>query len=163
MKNLSTGTGLALLAGAIVAFPFVNRVSGIDKSAQAAPPVETAKAVSAAATAQVTPTVVWYGVANVGTTARMQVFRAWSDGRIEVTEGSYYCASSVPGRWDRTCASATPWTLVADPNQGYNAASDVNFDGKVDGTDLGQLLAAWGDAPRHDISPSDCPLNLVNP
>ena len=30
-------------------------------------------------------------------------------------------------------------------------------------TDLAMLLGNWGDAPRHDIPPSDCPLNLINP
>jgi hypothetical protein len=43
MKNLSTGTGLALLAGAIVAFPLVNRVSSMDQAAHALPPVEAAR------------------------------------------------------------------------------------------------------------------------
>jgi F-type H+-transporting ATPase subunit a len=42
-------------------------------------------------------------------------------------------------------------------------ASDINFDAKVDGADLGQLLADWGDAPRKDVPPSDCPLALINP
>jgi hypothetical protein len=41
--------------------------------------------------------------------------------------------------------------------------SDINFDEKVDGADLGQLLADWGDAPRQNIPPSDCPLALINP
>jgi len=33
----------------------------------------------------------------------------------------------------------------------------------VDGADLATMLADWGDAPRYDIPPSDCPLNLINP
>jgi hypothetical protein len=53
--------------------------------------------------------------------------------------------------------------LISDSNQGFNAASDINFDEKVDGADLGTLLADWGNAPRQNIPPSDCPLNLVNP
>ena len=28
---------------------------------------------------------------------------------------------------------------------------------------LAMLLGNWGDAPRHDIPPSDCPLKLINP
>jgi hypothetical protein len=55
------------------------------------------------------------------------------------------------------------WTTISDQNSGYSAASDINFDSKVDGADLGQLLADWGDAPRQDIPPSDCPLALINP
>ena len=53
--------------------------------------------------------------------------------------------------------------LISDSNQGFNAASDINFDEKVDGADLGQLLADWGNAPRQEIPPSDCPLALINP
>lgn len=55
------------------------------------------------------------------------------------------------------------WIVVNDPAEGYAAASDLNFDQQVDGADLGQLLASWGDAPRHTIAPSECPLNLINP
>jgi hypothetical protein len=53
--------------------------------------------------------------------------------------------------------------VVSNPSQGLTYRSDINFDSKVDGADLGTLLADWGDAPRQDIPPSDCPLNLVNP
>jgi hypothetical protein len=53
--------------------------------------------------------------------------------------------------------------VISDPAQGYTYRSDINFDAKVDGADLGQLLADWGDAPRQDIPPSDCPLALINP
>ena len=52
---------------------------------------------------------------------------------------------------------------IDTPSPGYSAASDSNFDAKVDGADLAMLLGSWGDAPRHDIPPSDCPLNLINP
>ena len=55
------------------------------------------------------------------------------------------------------------WLTVSDPAQGLTYRSDINFDSKVDGADLGQLLADWGDAPRQDIPPSDCPLALINP
>ena len=56
----------------------------------------------------------------------------------------------------------TPWMVINDPNQGYSAASDSNFDAKVDGADLALLLGSWGDAPRHDTPASDCPLNLID-
>lgn len=46
---------------------------------------------------------------------------------------------------------------------GLAAASDSNFDSKVDGADLAMLLGNWGDAPRDQIPHSDCPLNLINP
>jgi hypothetical protein len=96
------------------------------------------------------------------------VFRAWSDGQVEVTggywseiyEGGQYCF-----RWREypTCNGGTKWQQVSSPNQGYSAAADLDFNGKVDGADLGMVLANWGDAPRHDIPQSECPLNLVNP
>jgi|LauGreDrversion4_2_1035121.scaffolds.fasta_scaffold44534_4 hypothetical protein len=165
MKNLSTGTGLALLAGAIVSFPLINRLSSIDQAAHAAPPMEAVKAISAASIAQATPTIVWYGVAAYGYWGSGMpvqdwtvVGRAWSNGRVEIRrmKHNYNACSSVP-----QCQE--PWITISDPNDGYNAASDINFDSKVDGNDLGQLLAAWGDAPRQDITPSDCPLNLINP
>ena len=56
-----------------------------------------------------------------------------------------------------------PWILINDPAQGLAAASDSNFDSKVDGADLAMLLGNWGDAPRDQIPHSDCPLNLINP
>jgi hypothetical protein len=55
------------------------------------------------------------------------------------------------------------WITISDPAQGYTYRSDINFDERVDGADLAQLLADFGDAPRQDIPPSDCPLNLINP
>jgi hypothetical protein len=165
MKNLSTGTGLSLLAGAILGSTIIMRYGPADQAAHAAPPIEALKAVAAASTAQVTPTIVWYGVATLGYNASgvaaqdwSVVARAWSDGRIEIRRirHQFNACGTAP-----VCME--PWQVVSDANMGYNAAADINFDSKVDGDDLGQLLAAWGDAPRHDIPPSDCPLNLVNP
>jgi hypothetical protein len=37
---------------------------------------------------------------------------------------------------------------VTDPAQGLTFRSDINFDSKVDGADLGTLLADWGEAPH---------------
>jgi hypothetical protein len=53
--------------------------------------------------------------------------------------------------------------VISDPAQGYTYRSDIDFNGKVDGSDLAQVLNDWGDAPRHDVPPSICPLNLINP
>ena len=162
MKNLSTGTGIALLAGAIVAYPIIDRVMPkADASAT------HAAAVVAAATAQVEPTIVWYQA--VGTAEVQSIFRAWSDGRVEATRGYWAGASSggpvcyfwrADGPGAQLC---NKWSIVSDPAQGSTYRSDINFDSKVDGADLGTLLADWGDAPRQDVPPSDCPLNLINP
>jgi hypothetical protein len=55
------------------------------------------------------------------------------------------------------------WIVISDPSHGYNAPADINFDSKVDGSDLAQVLNDWGNAPRQDAPPSTCPLNLINP
>ena len=162
MKNISTGTGIALLAGAIAAYPIIDRV--MPRAEAGATHVA---AVIAAATAQVPPepTIVWYGVAHNpgGLTSNNNwhypytvITRAWSDGRIEATK---VCAGSNCGD---PISAGTSWTVVSTPESGYNASADINFDSKVDGSDLSQVLNDWGNAPRHDIVPSTCPLNLIN-
>jgi hypothetical protein len=153
MKNISTGTGIALLAGAIVAYPIIDRM--MPRAEAGATHVA---AVVAAATAQnpPEPTIVWYGTSASGSYGFMRVLRSWSDGRIESKSFNVNgeCPSSICGG---------DWVVLADSNQGYNAASDINFDSKVDGSDLAQVLNDWGNAPRQEIPPSTCPLNLINP
>jgi hypothetical protein len=153
MKNISTGTGLCVLGLCLASYPVLDRVMPkADASAT------HAAAVLAAATSQAGPTIVWYGMCNIG---EWMIFgRAWSDGTLEMKRNN----SSSGGSWCtdfQVCNS--PWIVVSAPNQGFSASSDINFDEKVDGADLGQLLSAWGDAPRQDIPPSTCPLNLINP
>ena len=168
MKNLSTGTGLALLATAIVAYPVVNRISSVDQTAHASVPIA---AIAAAATAQANPepTIVWYGTMSgfgygSSGTRPGYVLRAWSNGLVEAKallyngvsyNPPYYCDVQVPGCND--------WVIVSSPSQGYAYRSDITADQVVDGADLATMLADWGDAPRYDIPPSDCPLNLINP
>ena len=167
MKNLSTGTGLALLATAIVAYPIVNRISSVDQTAHASVPVA---AIAAAATAQANPepTIVWYGTlsgfsgGSWRATETGFVLRAWSNGLVEAKRVSYYGQSDVD-----PCAltyyNCPEWKIVSSPSQGYAYRSDITADQVVDGADLATMLADWGDAPRYDIPPSDCPLNLINP
>jgi hypothetical protein len=169
MKNLSTGTGLALLAGAALAYPFV---SSLAPNANASA-VTAAAAVSTAATGQATPTIVWYGVVhndkfafcsgqcntpsdNYLSTEYSVLFRAWSDGKVEAMKTG--TGTSAAGGF-----SSGSWYVVSSPAQGLTYRSDINFDEKVDGADLGALLTDWGNAPRQDIPPSDCPLALINP
>jgi hypothetical protein len=160
MKNISTGFGLCVAAAAALAYPFV---SSLAPSANASAVTAAASAVSTAAAAQTGPTIVWYSTVNNGW-EYTSLWRAWSDGKVEVRRirlsygvDSGWCSHTA----DFPCKS--PWYVVSDPAQGLTYRSDINFDEKVDGADLGQLLADWGDAPRQDIPPSDCPLNLVNP
>jgi hypothetical protein len=157
MKNISTGTGLCVLGLCLASYPIIDRV--MPRAEAGATHVAS---VVAAAMAQVPPepTIVWYGTSSSAAGSGYQimavVFRAWSDGKIEFKQmlpGTNSCASSV-------CPN---WQVLSDANSGFNASADVNFDSKVDGADLGQVLAMWGDAPRQDIPPSICPLNLINP
>ena len=168
MKNISTGFGLCAIAAAVALYPVLDRFAPISKEAHAGVPVS---AITSAALAQTAPTIVWYGTTAYGyaypQAERAEVLfllRAWSDGRVEARRMSpgvaandygYQCAFPWP------CIG--PWVLINNPAQGLAAASDANFDSKVDGADLSMLLGNWGDAPRDQIPTSDCPLNLINP
>ena len=138
------------------AYPFV---SSLAPSANASAVTAAASAVSTVASGQTGPTIVWYGTHGTYTVGTL--YRAWSDGKVE-TRGWYWpsinhCANNA------STPCLTPWIVISDPAEGLTFRSDINFDSKVDGADLGQLLADWGDAPRQDIPPSDCPLALINP
>ena len=167
MKNISTGTGLCVLGLCLASYPIIDRV--MPRAEAGATHVA---AVVAAATAQVPPesTIVWYGTASGGET----LFRAWSDGHIEAMKGGWVQATVQQGnvsygydKWSTYLGSAAggvgQWQLVSSASQGYTYRSDIDFNSKVDGSDLAQVLNDWGDAPRHDIPPSTCPLNLINP
>jgi hypothetical protein len=158
MKNLSTGTGLALLAGAILAYPFV---SSFAPNANASAVTAAAAAVSSAASAQAGPTIVWYGAMPPSGGYFGLLFRAWSDGTVEAKTIRPQDPQS-PNTCDFSWGPCG-WRVFSSPAQGLTYRSDINFDEKVDGADLGQLLADWGNAPRQDIPPSDCPLALINP
>ncbi len=161
MSKITTGVGLCALALSIVAFPIIDRVL---PRAEATVPTAAVQAIASAAHAQAggEPTVVWYGIGDGGFTGNSQgndrVYRAWSDGTIEVL--------LVYNQTSGTTCIVYPqcgWIVISSPTEGFKAAADINADEKVDGSDLTAILAAWGDAPRVPFPPSDCPLNLVNP
>ena len=169
MNRVSTGAGLCALAAAVAGFPIINQFVGQQQAAQASPVL--ASAVSAAVMAQAGPTIVWYGAiadpaTGSGQSISHAVYRAWSDGRIEMkrvlnglnTSNTFYACNNSQGS---PCASQ--WFLINDPSQGLAAKADITNDKVVDASDLSYLLAAWGDAPPVGIPPSDCPLNLINP
>jgi hypothetical protein len=158
MKNLSTGTGLALLATAIVAYPFVNRISSVDQTAHASVPVA---AIAAAATAQANPepTIVWMGVYHDSFHNIAMYHRLWSDGRLEarsvsprlgLPSSSAECTSN-PLLEGFGCSS--PWIEVPPPpaGNGFACRSDLNGDRTVDGADLSFILANWG--PQQPCEP----------
>jgi hypothetical protein len=174
MKNISTGTGLCVLGLCLASYPIIDRV--MPRAEAGATNVATAVA---AGTAQVPPepTIVWYSAMSelqsfngqIGIWMCSQVWRGWSDGRIEVKHlrRKFTDVLTQYTSVDTWCTDepycSTGWVVIDTPNSGYNAASDINFDSKVDGADLSQVLNDWGNAPRQDIVPSTCPLNLINP
>ena len=99
------------------------------------------------------PTIVWYGTIDAADSSRLGLFRAWSDGTIE---GRRFSLSSGCG-----FGFCGEWIVVSSPNEGLNAAADINHDEIVNAADIGLLVAAWGDAPRNPMPPSDCPLGLI--
>ncbi len=120
------------------------------------------------------PTIVWYDSHRVGggsSQTSVLLLRGWSDGTIEARQRWWdwdrnggYCDGQGEGldnSNDPPCDGFSGWFVISSPNEGLNAAADINFDSRVDAADLGQLLAAWGDAPRNDYPPSDCPLGLI--
>jgi len=163
MKNLSTGTGLALLAAAIVAWPVLDRLMPQANAVGVGTTAVTA--VAAAATAQGAPTIVWYGVSE--SNGFSTVFRAWSDGRVEARRGAVVCVSNGSPIWQHYSGGwsgcTNEWVVVSNPASGLTFDADLNFDQAVDGVDLGMMLAKWGPAPRNPVPPSDCPLALINP
>ena len=103
------------------------------------------------------PTIVWYGTSEAGNGTVDWVLRSWSDGTIEARKVHYDSGSNCSvGIY---CTGN--WIVISSPNEGLNARADINFDSRVNAEDLGIMLAAWGDAPRNPMPPSDCPLGLV--
>lgn len=161
MKQLSTGTGLAVLGLSGIACVLLAGGRTDTPAHAATPPVA---AIASSAMAQTAPTIVWYGVTSTAYNSynnekyMTTLARAWSDGRMEIRRirhGYDLCSG------DMICE--TPWVLVSDANQGYAAFADLDLNSEVDGGDLAMVLLNYGDAPRQDIPPSDCPLNLINP
>jgi hypothetical protein len=154
MKNISTGTGLCVLGLCLASYPIIDRVM---PRAEAGATHVAAVVTAAPAQNPPEPTIVWYSTTSDGS-GWVYLWRAWSDGRVEAKRGQIL--QNSPCSWSSYCSG---WAVVSDPNSGYNASADINFDSKVDGSDLAQVLNDWGDAPRQDIPPSTCPLNLINP
>ena len=91
------------------------------------------------------PTIVWYDIIKWGSNDQ-HLYRAWSDGTIEgrLIDGQDWYS----GGGEQECTGG--WVVISSPNEGLNAAADI-----------GLLVAAWGDAPRNPMPPSDCPLGLI--
>jgi hypothetical protein len=105
------------------------------------------------------PTIVWYGTAPGDANTYHLLYRAWSDGTVESRVAYTYSYFDYCTDTGGPCMS--PWEVVSSPNEGLNAAADINHDEIVNAADIGLLVAAWGDAPRNPMPPSDCPLGLI--
>lgn len=153
------GVGLCMIGGALLL------QSGSPAHASAGITPVAAAALATASTAQAGPTIVWYGTygGNYGQFIGGALFRAWSDGTLEMKKIEIFGASSSSAPCSATAPCSSPWIVISSPTQGYRAAADINADELVNGADLASILGNWGDAPRVPIPPSDCPLNLINP
>jgi hypothetical protein len=157
MKNLSTGTGLALLATAIVAYPFVNRISSVDQTAHASVPV-AAVAAAATAQAQPEPTIVWMGVTEAKSCELIVYHRAWSDGRQEMrfvdTRVGWCGCNEQQYPLQASICRSTAWIEVPPPpgGNGYACRADIDGNRTVDGADLSEILANWG--PQSPCEPA---------
>ena len=146
MKNLSTGTGLALLAGSLLASTVILRMGTGDQVAHAVVPAPVA--------VQAEPTVVWMGVSyNPNYTNRHTLTRLWSDGRMEmrVVEASLY--QGACGLTPSFSCAGSDWIEIPAPpsGNGFACRSDLNGDRTVDGADLSFILANWG--PQQPCEP----------
>ncbi|MDZ4831764.1 MAG: hypothetical protein SGJ09_16405 [Phycisphaerae bacterium] len=155
--SVSTGTGLVMLAGAVVVHAFV-----------AGPRLEsTAHAASDAKgpPADLPRQVVWLdqqtGTNDPSSMSGYAIlFRGWSDGTIEVKR-FYWSAMYNGSSWPMVYSGATEWAPIPGTQFGMACAPDVNHDSVVDGADLATLLAAWGPATCEPVPPIPCPLNQI--
>lgn len=172
MKQLSTGSGLAVLGLSAIACVILS-VSRFGSGTQAFANSPATTAIATAALAQTTPTIVWYGAVHNNRFAYVfnssgcgssceraspytVLLRAWSNGTVEAKK---ICTGDDCGGGFGTGA----WQVVSAANLGLNAWADLDLNEEVDPGDLSMVLLNFGDAPRQDIPPSDCPLNLINP
>ena len=160
MKNYAMPLAIALVGLGLMSIGF--NLNGNQANATTAAPVEFN-----AGPAE--PVIVWYDSHSQGFSNQdnndVMLIRGWSDGTIEIrlvrfdtlpTNNNCYGVSNLS--W---CANTSGWFVISSPNEGLNAQADINFDSRVNAEDLGIMLAAWGDAPRNDYPPSDCPLGLI--
>ena len=110
------------------------------------------------------PVIVWYEASETfisGSSRFHGLYRAWSNGTIEFKRVRHRVDNPTCGNVYGDECVGTSWVVISSPNEGLNAAADINHDEIVNAADIGLLVAAWGDAPRNPMPPSDCPLGLI--
>ena len=127
-------------------------------------PIPQAEPVSVA-TASVTgpsePVIVWYGTSDLGRgqedngfSGYSGVYRAWSDGTIELLK-----VESGPGC--NSASNCSGWQVISAPQMACR--TDINGDGSVELGDLLAVLSQWGDqATCPDTVQLRCGLGLPN-
>jgi hypothetical protein len=141
MKNISTGTGLTLLAGSLLASTAIHRLGTGDQVAHAVVPEPVA--------VQADPTVIWMGVTGNGYDT-VAYHRLWADGRLEQRRVRWSPTGSCEQSY--LCDGGN-WTEIPPPpaGNGFACRSDLNGDRTVDGADLSFILANWG--PQQPCEP----------
>ena len=165
MKNAGLTIGMVAIGLGLASIGF--NLNGNQANATPATPV-------AFNTGPDLPTIVWYDsheirqpdTSNPLNEPVVFLVRAWSDGGIEgrFRRIDAYGINGSPceGVVDFSdCVDVSIWFVLSSPNDGLNVQADINFDSRVNAEDLGIMLAAWGEAPRNDYPPSDCPLGLI--
>ena len=170
MKNAGLAGAIALCGIGLIMIGLENFVS--TPRAMAAAP-----AVAAAVEDEGEPTIVWYEaelngnlINQNGLIAPINLYRAWSTGRIERSTFSVYAGNQQSnndnclGGTRQINVSKDPcWVVIDDPKRGTASLADIDGNQHVDGQDLATLLSMWGEGSRRLIDPSQCELNLINP
>jgi hypothetical protein len=168
LKNPSMAGAVALLACSVFALSGAMVFSSLGNTAQAGVG-GASSAVSAAAMAQKggEPVVVWMGTQGLAggtpnpTNAITLYTRLWSDGRLEQRR--------VVNVWNggtmTSVTAAGDWYEIPPPagGDGFACRRDINGDRVIDGVDLAEILAAWGNQGGCEPEPTYPCFNLTTP
>ena len=128
------------------------------------PQAEPVAVTTASVTGPSEPVIVWYHASpvslNYANRSPMVLFRAWSDGTIEM--------ASTKAFWSDTadCNGLTEgltcsWTVISSPQMACR--TDINGNGEIEFGDLLAVLNQWGDqATCPDTVQLQCGLGLPN-
>jgi hypothetical protein len=163
LKNPSMAGAIALLACSVFALSGAMVFSSLGNTAQAGVGSGAASAVSAAAMAQKggDPVVVWMGVSQYQSQTSIY-HRLWSDGRLEARRMFW---GTGCGDLPVNYCDGGNWREVPPPagGDGFACRTDINGDRVIDGVDLAEILAAWGNQGGCEPEPTYPCFNLTTP